>query len=127
MRRPLSAVPRDGTIEQSLSSPHTSFSDGNDGGNGMLEARVAKLEADVGYIRRDVDELRSDVKSVSQNMILVLERLDGIKESLEKKPSSDAVDKKISDAKVSQIIWTIGSVLTVVSIASGIIIKVLHS
>ncbi|MFT8211552.1 MAG: hypothetical protein ACMZI0_15045 [Symbiopectobacterium sp.] len=53
-------------------------------------------------------------------------KLDNITDSLSKKPSSDAVDKKISDAKLSQIIWTTTSVLAIVSIASGIIIKTLH-
>ncbi len=70
----------------------------------MLEARVAKLESDVSYIRRDVDELKADVKSIDRNMIAVLERLDGIKESLAKKPSSDAVDKKISEAKLAVLL-----------------------
>lgn len=102
-------------------------SDGGDGGGGgMIEARVAKLESDINYIRRDVDEIKADVKSVSQNMTIVLERLESIKESLNKKPSTDVVDKKISDAKLSQIIWTIGSVLTLISVSTGIIIKVLH-
>ena len=72
----------------------------NDGGN-MFESRVVKLESDVKYIRRDVDELKADVKSIDRNMVTVLEKLDSIKESLAKKPSTDTVDKKISEAKLS--------------------------
>lgn len=72
----------------------------SDGGN-MLESRVVKLESDVNYISRDVDELKADVKSIDRNMVTVLEKLDSIKELLAKKPSTDTVDKKISEAKLA--------------------------
>ncbi|MDU1029336.1 MAG: hypothetical protein E7A50_07565 [Clostridiales bacterium] len=121
-------VDADGELVESSLGTHNrkELGDGNGGGGNMLEEKVAKLESDVGYIRRDVDELKMDLKSISSNMTTALERLSSIKESLANKPSSDAVDKKIAEAKVSQIIWTIGSVLTIVSIASGIVIKILH-
>lgn len=77
---------------------------GNGGGGNMLEARVAKLESDISYIRRDVDELRVDAKQISQNMTIALERLENIKTSLDKKPSTDTVDKKISDAKLAVLL-----------------------
>jgi len=67
----------------------------------MLEARVAKLESDVSYIRRDIDELKADAKSIDKNVTIVLERLDSIKESLGKKPSTDSVDKKIAESKLA--------------------------
>lgn len=70
----------------------------------MLEARVAKLESDISYIRRDVDELKTDVKTIDRNMVAVLERLDSIKDSLSKKPSSDTVDKKITEAKLAVLL-----------------------
>lgn len=65
-----------------------------------MPEKVAKLESDVAHIKRDVDELKTDVKAIDKNMITILARLDSIKESLTNKPSSDAVDRKISDAKV---------------------------
>lgn len=74
------------------------------GGDDMLETRVAKLESDVSYIRRDIDELKLDVKSMSNNMTIALERLSSIKESLNNKPTTDAVDKKISDAKLAVLL-----------------------
>ncbi|QGX91688.1 hypothetical protein EFZ10_08645 [Tatumella sp. TA1] len=74
----------------------------------MLEPRVARLESDVSYIRRDIDELKSDFKLVNQNMIVALERLESIKESLTKKPSTDTVDKKISDAKLAILLGVPG-------------------
>lgn len=77
---------------------------GGSGSNNVLESKVAKLESDVSYIRRDVDELKTDVKSIDRNMIAVLERLDSIKDSLAKKPSIDAVDRKISDAKLAVLL-----------------------
>lgn len=114
-------------VESSLDNHNRKeFSDGNGGGGGM-EQRLAVLEAKVSHIESHVTELKNTVAVVDKNTAVILERLDGIKESLAKKPSSDAVDKKIAEAKVSQIIWTIGSVLTIVSIASGIVIKVLHA
>ncbi|WP_227650715.1 hypothetical protein [Klebsiella pneumoniae] len=96
---------------------------GGDGGGGsMLEARVAKLESDVGYIRRDVDELRIDVKTISQNMAIAIERLDNIRISLDKKPSTDTVDKKITDAKLSILL----GVPTIIAIGTGIYKVVQH-
>lgn len=114
------------SIESSASYHHTYDHGGGSGGNGM-EQRLAVLEAKVSRIESDVTELKGTVAVVDKNTAVILERLDSIKDSLSKKPTSDAVDKKIAEAKVSQIIWTIGSVLAIVSIASGIVIKVLHS
>lgn len=114
------------SLESSSSYRHTYEHGGGSGGSGM-EQRLAILEVKVSRIESDVTELKGTVAIVDKNTAVILERLDSIKESLSKKPTSDAVDKKIAEAKVSQIIWTIGSVLAIVSIASGIIIKVLHS
>ncbi|HBR6834661.1 TPA: hypothetical protein L9193_003360 [Klebsiella aerogenes] len=82
----------------------------------MIEVRVAKLESDVGYIRRDIDELRADVKAITQNIAISLERLDTIRTSLDKKPSTDTVDKKISDAKLSVLL----GVPAIIAIGTGI-------
>lgn len=104
-------------IENYQSNPHNpSHGDGDGGGGSMLEPRVARLESDVSYIRRDVDELKADVKSVSQNMIIVLERLETIKESLNKKPSTDTVDKKITDAKLAVLL----GVPTIIAVGTGV-------
>lgn len=90
--------------------------DGNGGGGDMLEPRIARLESDVSYIRRDIDELKGDVKSVSQSMIIVLERLETIKESMNKKPSTDTVDKKISEAKLAVLL----GVPAIIAVGTGI-------
>ncbi len=87
---------------------NASYGGGNGGGGDMLEPRVARLESDVSYIRRDIDELKGDFKLVNQNMIIALERLESIKESLTKKPSTDTVDKKISDAKLAILLGVPG-------------------
>lgn len=93
------------SIDLQNSSPHNvEYGGGNGGGGNMLEARVAKLEADISYIRRDFDELRVDAKQISQNMTIALERLENIKTSLDKKPSTDTVEKKISDAKLAVLL-----------------------
>lgn len=110
-------------VESSLDNHNRKeFSDGNGGGGNMLEARVAKLESDVSYIRRDVDELKIDVKSISTNMTIVLERLSSIKDSLANKPTIDAVDKKISDAKLAVLL----GVPAIIGIATGIYKLVIH-
>ncbi|WP_244370886.1 hypothetical protein [Rahnella sp. ChDrAdgB13] len=89
-----------------------------DGGDNM-ETRIAVLEADVAHIKKDVSDLKAKassietiVNSVDKNMAVVLERLDGIKESLSKKPSTDAVEKRISDAKLA-IILTVPAIIAV--------------
>lgn len=108
---------RSEVLDPSDLRPHTpTHGSGNGGGGDMLEPRVARLESDVSYIRKDIDELKSDVKTVSQNMILVLERLETIKESLNKKPSTDAVDKKISDAKLAVLL----GVPAIIAVGTGI-------
>lgn len=123
MKRHLFSVPLDGElVEQSPIKPHNSFSDGDGGGGSMLEVRVAKLESDVSYIRRDVDELRTDVKAISQNITVAIERLDSIRTSLEKKPSADAVDKKITDAKLAILL----GVPTIIAIGTGIYKAIQH-
>ncbi|WP_258304464.1 hypothetical protein [Escherichia coli] len=73
-------------------------------GSDNMPEKVAKLESDVTHIKRDVDELKTDVKAIDKNMITILARLDSIKESLTNKPSSDAVDRKISDAKLAVLL-----------------------
>lgn len=81
---------------------------GGGGGGDMLEPRVAKLEADVEHIKADVSELKlsmskvgDTVGSIDKNLAVLIEKFSGLKESVDKKPSSDAMDKKISDAKLS--------------------------
>lgn len=81
---------------------------GGDGGGSVIEARVAKLEADVEHIKTDVSELKmtmlkveGTVSSIDKNLAVLIEKISGLKESVDKKPSSDAMDKKISDAKLS--------------------------
>ena len=58
-------------------------SDGN-GGGGDMEQRLAVLEAKVSHIESDVTELKNTVAVVDKNTAVILERLDGIKESLAK-------------------------------------------
>lgn len=81
---------------------------GGDGGDGMIEARVAKLESDVEHIKADVSELKltmlkveGTVGSIDKSLAVLVEKFSGLKESVDKKPSSDSMDKKISDAKLS--------------------------
>lgn len=105
-------------LEHSHKNPHYTDDSGggNDGGDGMLEARVAKLESDVNYIRRDVDEIKADIKSLSNNMTQALGKLESIKETLSTKPSADAVDKKIADAKLAVLL----GVPAIIAIGTGI-------
>ncbi|WP_323114504.1 hypothetical protein [Klebsiella variicola] len=106
-------------LSESLSS--------NSGGGGSMEQRLAILEAAVSRIEKQLSETSSTMNAVDKNTSVILERLGNLKDSLSQKPSTDAVEKRISEAKATQIIWTIATVLSVVSIASGIVIKLLHS
>jgi len=45
---------------------HQKF-DGGDGGNGMLEVRVAKLESDVEHIRQDVKDIKGDIREIKRD------------------------------------------------------------
>lgn len=81
-----------------------------DGGDNM-EKRLAVLEVEVSYIKNDVSELKksataieSTVNSIDKNMAVVLEKLTTIKAEIDKKPSNDAVEKKISDAKLAVLL-----------------------
>lgn len=94
----------------SFASSSDTLGNSTDGGDNM-ETRIAVLEADVAHIKKDASDLKDKassietiVNSVDKNMAVVLERLDGIKESLSKKPSTDAVEKRISDAKLAIIL-----------------------
>jgi len=108
IRLAYSKPPESVTIQSDYTDPYYEHGGGNGGGGDMLEPRVARLESDVSYIRRDIDELKGDFKLVNQNMIIALERLESIKESLTKKPSTDTVDKKISDAKLAILLGVPG-------------------
>lgn len=60
LARRLYAVPTDRNIvEQKPISPHTSFSDGNDGGDDMLE-RVKKLESQILSLVTDIAVIKSN-------------------------------------------------------------------
>ncbi|WP_241648929.1 hypothetical protein [Rosenbergiella collisarenosi] len=95
---------------------------GGGGGDDMFEKRVGRLESDVDYIKRDINELKSDAKEISKNIIIALSKLDNIQESLSKKPSTDSVDKKISDAKLAILL----GVPTIIGIATALYKLVSH-
>lgn len=94
---------------------------GGDGGDGDMEKRIAILEVEVAYIKKEVAEIKatvvnidSNVNSIDKNMALVLEKLSTIKESLDKKPSIDSVDKKISDAKLA-VLLGVPAIMTIIT------------
>ncbi|EAB1772033.1 hypothetical protein ACMCO3_001557 [Salmonella enterica] len=112
--------------------PGSGSKNGGDGGDGMYEARIAKLESDVESIRKDVSDLRSDIRSVSSDITAIsrdtavmLQKLVDIDSKLSTKPSIDSVDAKITSSANKQIIWTVGSIITAIGIATGLIIKLM--
>lgn len=89
------------------------------GGGDNMETRLAVLEAEVSHIKNDVSDLKSKVSSiettvnsVDKNIAVILEKLDGIKDSVSKKPSTDAVEKRISEAKLA-IILSVPAIIAV--------------
>lgn len=95
---------------------------GGNGGGGDMQSRVAKLESDVSFIRRDVDELKTDIKSIDRNMTIALEKLNAIKESIANKPSTDAVEKRISEAKLAILL----GVPAIIAIGTAIYKAITH-
>lgn len=93
---------------------------GNSSGGGEnMEKRLAVLDAEVSHIKLDVSDIKQKissievtVNSVDKNMAVVLERLENIKESLSKKPSTDAIEKRISEAKLA-VILTVPAIIAV--------------
>ncbi len=76
-----------------------------------MEKRIAILEVEVAHIKKEVAEIKAtvsnidgNVNSIDKNMALVLEKLSTIKETLDKKPSIESVDRKISDAKLAVLL-----------------------
>lgn len=106
---------------------------GNDGGDGSMEARVAKLESDVGHIMRDVTEIKQklervadDVNDLKVSITSVSGRQDTFVTMLaavDKKV--DGLDKKFSTKEDVQIAlhnqtkWLIASMLAIVGGAIG--------
>ncbi|MNJ42631.1 hypothetical protein D3C77_376040 [compost metagenome] len=106
---------------------------GNDGGDGSMEARVAKLESDVGHIMRDVSEIKKKMERVADDVNdlkvsitllsgrqdIIITRLDAVDNKV------DGLDKKFSTKEDLQIAlhnqtkWLIVSMLAIVGGAIG--------
>ncbi|WP_368229389.1 hypothetical protein [Aeromonas sp. R10-1] len=106
---------------------------GNDGGDGSMEARVAKLESDVGHIMRDVSEIKQKMERVADDVNdlkvsitllsgrqdIIITRLDAVDNKV------DGLDKKFSTKEDLQIAlhnqtkWLIVSMLAIVGGAIG--------
>lgn len=81
----------------------------SDGGN--MEGRISALEVNVSYIKDDVAALKSSsaksietLNSLDKNMAVVLEKLTTLKESIDKKPSKDAIESSIAKAKLTILV-----------------------
>lgn len=104
----------------------------SDGGDDMeqrlsiLETKVSHIEAGVSDLKASLSKIDTTLSSIDKGFAVMSSNIENISCSISKMPTSDSIDKKISEAKVSQILWTIGSMLTLISIATGIIIKTLH-
>lgn len=108
-------------------------SSGNDGGDGSMEARVAKLESDVGHIMRDVSEIKQKLERVADDvndLKVSITSLSGRQDTfvtmlaaVDKKV--DGLDKKFSTKEDVQIAlhnqtkWLIVSMLAIVGGAIG--------
>lgn len=106
---------------------------GNDGGDGSMEARVAKLESDVGHIMRDVSEIKQKLERVADDvndLKVSITSLSGRQDTfvtmlaaVDKKV--DGLDKKFSTKEDVQIAlhnqtkWLIVSMLAIVGGAIG--------
>ncbi|MBD1229243.1 hypothetical protein [Xenorhabdus griffiniae] len=71
---------------------------GGDGGDEMLEARVARLESDVEHIKTTMNDMKSDLKSVTSDIgvvktdvALILQKMDNLSSSVESKANNSDV------------------------------------
>ncbi|HCR2229771.1 TPA: hypothetical protein ONE32_004058 [Enterobacter cloacae subsp. cloacae] len=94
-----------------------------------MERRIAVLETEVSHIKSDVSDLKKTassiegtVHSIDKNMAVIMVKLDNITDSLSKKPSTDAVEKKISDAKLAVLL----GVPAIIAIGTGIYKAIAH-
>ncbi|UMK62900.1 hemolysin XhlA [Serratia marcescens] len=114
MSRRLYSVPSDGNlIEQNSVSPHNSFDDGNGGGGDDMLERVKKLEDKLSTLAIDIAVIKSNYATGSDVA---------------------AVKTEVANAKADlhsalrlQALTIIGSMIAIISLASGIIIKFAHS
>ncbi|MCO4207950.1 hypothetical protein M2R29_08340 [Aeromonas hydrophila] len=108
---------------------------GNDGGDGSMEARVAKLESDVGHIMRDVSEIKQKLERVADDVNdlkvsitaqsgrqdAFLTRLDVLDKKIDGLDKKFATKEDLQSALHSQTKWLIVSMLALVGGAIGIL------
>ncbi|EMK8059118.1 hypothetical protein [Escherichia albertii] len=106
---------------------------GGDGGGGMYEVRIAKLESDVESIKNDISDLKANLRTASTDLsairrdtAVMLQKFVDIDAQLSTKPSKDSLEAKVTSSANKQIIWTIGSIIATVGMATGLIIKMMH-
>lgn len=108
-------------------------SSGNDGGDGSMEARVAKLESDVGHIMRDVSEIKqklervaddvNDLKvsitSLSGRQDIFVTMLDAVDRKVDGLDKNFSTKEDLQRALHNQTKWLIVSMLAIVGGAIG--------
>ena len=52
------------------------------GGDGGMEARIAKLESDVGHIQTDVADIKADLRKIPDKIDVVRDKIDKVKDSI---------------------------------------------
>lgn len=122
--RILSLPSKPSTLESQVEGHHTATNGGDDGGNNMLEVRVAKLEADVENIKINLAEARSDIRELTKtasdtrvDVSVILQKLIDIDKDISKKSSSSEMSSAIAAASNKQIIWTISIAIAILGLA----------
>lgn len=89
---------------------------GNDKGkspNGVehMEKQLAVVETDVAHVKMDISDLKKSVSTteftlnaMDKHLAIVVERLDSIKNTLATTPTTEAVEKRIADARLAIIL-----------------------
>lgn len=103
------------TNTSGVSSP--SYGGGDDGGRSMLEMKVNRLESDMVEVKASLKTLEGTVHSVDKNMGIALDKLNRISEDLSKKASTEHVDHKITQAKLTLIC----AVVPLIAAAVGVV------
>lgn len=93
------------------------YGGGDGGGGSMLEMKVNRLESDMVEVKASLKTLEGTVHSVDKNMGIALEKLTRISEDLSKKASTEHVDHKITQAKLTLIC----AVVPLIAAAVGVV------
>lgn len=97
-----------------------------------MSERIAKIETSIEHLVASINAMDAKLTAIGNTTsdikagnAAIIEKFVEYEKKLDKKPSKDEVDSKITGQANKQIIWSITSLLVIIGIASSIIVKML--